>query len=273
MNNFIFSSVLIVCLIFGNLFANNSDQIIQTFYKNPGFTQLVEATGHISSYLSQTKDRKDREHLLNIATIFVGQAIKEHPNYLKELNQGFSSLTFYEKAVLLRGIRSADIGHDLLKNISDKKLKQIVFSTRLKKVSEIKNLPVREPGDLDLIWGSYFATGDSDYIKKIIRVINHDKMALFHGYELINREHNAAFLSELTGKRISPDKGDLNFAINVKRLWKPGYKNRVLVVKSALWSLEANCNQDPEVRRIRDEVIMNNPELDYWKRIDKIING
>jgi len=242
----------------------------QVYYKNQGYSQLVQATKELTNDLSKVKSPEDKEHALNIASIFMAQVLKGHPEYLANYAQKYSNLSFYEKAVFLKGIRSAGMNHDLLNDIADSKIMGIVNDPNLLTLSNLNHLQVKDAGDLDYLWGSYFATGNKGYIRQIVEVLNKDDEILFIAYEWINRLKLQEMLSSM-GKNMPADFSDLEKHIEMQSVKRKNYRTQVSIYLAALWSLDANAAQDPTIGQVIQGIIKNDPSLDYWKKINKTL--
>ena len=206
-----------------------------------------------------------------MAGVFVGQVIRSHPEYLNRYLQNYASLSMCQKAVLLRGIRVAGRDHEVLKTIEDPKLRKLVFVGDVTSFEGLQNFHIKQPEDLDLLWVSFFATGERTYLRQIIKFLDLDDEVLFFGYELINRREVAKRVSQLTGKHVPPNTKDLYQHFEKRDRESPGFKNRAFTVSAALWSLESNAKQDQVVRKIAGEITTGEPRLDYWKRINRML--
>ncbi|MEI6242829.1 MAG: hypothetical protein WCP39_05425 [Chlamydiota bacterium] len=268
--NKLISSILFFgwCLSLGA--AEEQGSLIQTYYKNQSYPHLSQINKESSNYLSEEKDQNDKQHVLNVATIFMAQVLKNHPEYLNQYVQNFSNLSFYEKAVFLRGIRSAGMDHALLHNLSDKKLQELVNDPNLLALSQLQ---VKQAGDLDYLWASFFATGDETYILQIIKILNRDDELLFLAYEWINREQVAQIRSSLEGTTTPPDYSDLKKIIEKQSSKRKDYQTQFLISLTALKSLEDSSTQDPNVGDIIKKIIENDPSLDYFKRINAALGN
>jgi len=244
----------------------------QVYYKNQGYPQLVQANKDLANSLSQEINQDDKKRYLDIATFFIAQVLKKHPDYIAMYAKNFSMLSFYEKAIFLRGIRSAGIKHELLSSISDKKMMELVNDPDLITLSDLSHLQPKEGGDLDFFWVSFFATGDEIYIRKIVEILNRDDEILFVAYEWLNREQMAEMLSSL-GEKTSPNYSDLQKHIEMQSKKRKDYRSQVSIGVAALWSLDANARQDPTIAQIIQKIIKDDPSLDYWKKITKALKS
>jgi len=250
----------------------------QVYYKNQGYSQLVEANkemamDHDKLAYDKLIDQENKQHCLDLSTFFVAHVLKEHPEYLTKYAQDFAKLSFYEKAIFLRGIRSAGMEHDLLNNISDKKLEKIVNDPALLTLEKSHPSQVKNCDELDYLWVSFFSTGNETYIRQILKVLNRDDELLLLAYEWINRGYIADLLSGLEGKEVPPDYADLNGIIQMKSKEKKDYLLQFLISQAAFWSLEANAKQDPTIHQLIQKIIKSKPALDYWKKINTALGN
>jgi len=251
-----------------------SPDFIQDYYKNQGYSQFVEAIKAMAYSLSDQINQKDvkqedLEHSLNLSTVYIAHILKQYPNYLAEYEKDFSNLSFYEKALFLRGIRSTSMKHDLLNNISDKELERIVNDRNVPMLSSLNHFQVKDGGDIDYLWASFFATGNEAYIRQIIdEILNKDDEMLFwayNAYQWFYQKKGTTSLLDLLEK-----KEEFHQAMKMKEEKNKDYPIQVTIIYSALWSLDANARQDPTIWRIIQKIIKNEPSLDYWKKINKI---
>jgi hypothetical protein len=237
--------------------------LCQTFYKNQEYSQLVKTLKE-NSFFSDTLEKQKRDVLLIIETVFMAQALKEHPEFLPLLARDFSMMTLHEKAVFLRGVRLAKMDLDLLKNISDKELNQMVYDDA--NLPNLNNLAVKQPLDLDLLWTSFFATGKEGYIRRIVEVLNSDDTLLLLAYHWDSR----CKMIEKCKNRKQP----LLFDDLEKRLQEYQKKRKEAqvqfsIILAAYWSLEVNAKQDRTIEEILKKITKNEPSLDYWQKINK----
>jgi len=264
-------SILFLSWIFTFCALEAAGPSFQVYYKNQGYTQLVEANKESSKALKKIKDQGDREHVLNLATIFMAQVLNEHPDYLDRYAQNFSKLSFYEKAIFLRGICSAEMDHHLLETISDRKLKKLVNDPNLILLSTLDDLQVRESGDLDYLWSSFFATGNETYIQQMIEIVNRDDELLLLAYEWINRKQLSGILSSM-GIESPPDYSDLQEHIEMRSRDEKDYPIQFSISAAAFWSLNSNSAQDPTIKEVILGIVQADPSLDFWKKIDTAIH-
>jgi len=246
------------------------EPLSQVYYKNQGYTQLVEANKESSKALKKIENQGDREHVLNLATIFMAQVLNEHPDYLDRYAQNFTELSFYERAIFLRGILSAGLDHELLETISDDKLRRIVNDPNFIFLPDLSPLEVKEGGDLDYLWSSFFATGNETYIQQIIEIVNRDDELLLLAYEWINREQVAGLLASM-GIESPPDYSDLIEHIEMRSREEKDYLIQFSISLAALWSLNSNSSQDPTIKEVILGIVQADPSLDFWKKIETAI--
>jgi hypothetical protein len=250
--------------------AEETRPLIQTYYKDQSYSLLVQINKEESKYLNEEKNQDDKQHVLNVATIFMAQVLKNHPKYMDQYSRNFFNLSFYEKAIFLRGIRSTGMNHYLLYNLTDKNLQELVKDPNLITLSHMQ---VKQAGDLDYLWASFFATGNEIYIRQIIEILNREDDLLLLAYEWINREQVAQIQSSLEGKSTPPDYSDLKKIIEMQSSKQKDYQTQFLISLAALRSLEGFSMQDPTLSEIIQNIIENNPELDFFKKINAALGN
>ena len=136
----------------------------------------------------------------------------------------------------------------------------------LRSKSPIKQIQVNEGGDLDDVWEAYFATNNKAYMQQILMILNQDQRVLYYANEYLKRQYIADYSSQ-NGKVAEAQFDDLKK--NLARIDKTeqGFANRVLIAITALWSMESYSNDNPQVKSEIAEIIRQNPNLNYWKKI------
>jgi hypothetical protein len=128
--------------------------------------------------------------------------------------------------------------------------------------------------NLDDLWEDYIATKNSDDLLKMIKFINNnDDFILFASYELVNRK----VLNDIaqTANKKPPFTFDDIFDSIDKRY--PKNKNEikahVVTVAAAIWSMQSNQKEHPQTNQAVKKIMQQHPELDYWKRIHKLLKN
>lgn len=138
--------------------------------------------------------------------------------------------------------------------------------------NSIKRIQVNEGGDLDDVWEAYFATNNKAYIQQILMILNQDERVLYYANEYLKRQYMADYSSQ-KGKVAEAQFDDLKKNLDRINQTEKGFANRVLIAIAALWSLESYSNDNQQVRREIAEMIKQNPNLDYWKKINSEKNS
>ena len=134
-----------------------------------------------------------------------------------------------------------------------------------------QQIQVRNSTDLDRIWQAYFANPDQAYVQQILEIITQDEKTMFLAYEYLNRHVNASFLSNLQKKKVEPNLDDLKKTIGILEKESPGFNDRLSIVTAAMWSLDNNVRNNPQVRADFVAVLKENQHLDYGKKINKTL--
>lgn len=267
MNRSIFPLLLSISILISSV-TNANLPSYQTYYSNQEYSQFLQASKELANDLKCTnKEGEDKQHVLNFATIFIAHVLKKHPEYVAQYAQNYPQLSFYEKATFLRGMRSAGIDHDLLASIQDNKLIAIVNDPNLLALSALNDFQIKEAGDLDYLWTSFFATGNEAYMHQIIQTLNKDDEILLTAYEWINRQKISEMLASM-GQHRPPNYSHLQKYIDMQAKKRKDYLAQFYISLAALWSLEANAQQDPAIRQVIQKIIKTDPSLDYWKKIN-----
>lgn len=124
---------------------------------------------------------------------------------------------------------------------------------------------------MDLVWQAYFDNPNRAYIQQFLEIINQNDKVMFTSYEYLNRMHNADMLSRLQGKTVEPNLSDLISAIQESEKKEPGFSIRVSIVTAAMWSMDSNVKNHPQVKEDFLYILKSNPNLDYGKKINKML--
>ena len=135
----------------------------------------------------------------------------------------------------------------------------------------LKHIQVKQASDLDRIWKQYFRCRDKAYIQQLLEVVNEDQGVMIIAYEYLNREFNANLRSRQEGKQVPPNVDDLNTLVKEREKEVPGFSKRVGIVAAAIWSLDSNVGQYPQVREDVQAIIKLHPDLDHGKKIKAML--
>ncbi len=128
--------------------------------------------------------------------------------------------------------------------------------------------------NLDDLWKDYFATKNSNDLLKMIKFINNNNdFILFASYEMVNRKV-LNDIAQAANKKPPFTFDDIFNSID-KRY--PKNKNEikahVMTVAAAIWSMQSNQKQYPQVNQAVKKIMQQHPELDYWKRIHRFLKS
>ena|SRR5688572_15143924 len=128
------------------------------------------------------------------------------------------------------------------------------------------------PANLDQLWKAYDASRDDRYLLKIIQYVNDNDFILIAAYEIVNRQ----YLCDISTKLGKPSDCLSNDDIieSIKKQYPNNSKqmiHKAVVVSAALWSLESNRHQDKTIDKKIKQIFDKNPDLDYWKKINKVL--
>lgn len=238
---------------------------LQTFYQQPSFLKFISLTSDI------IKNQPQAENLL---LVFSTMVIDKHPDYSKRIGENFRDYSAQEKQLLYKALIATNNQSTI--NFINKSYQYKIDAVPQYTAEEINTLKINDnPENLDRLWTAYFATGDNKYLLNILQYINSDDFILISAYEIVNRKYLCHSLTDLK-KREACQKGISYTDIreNIKKRYPNDFKRmlyKVVVVASALWSLESNRHQDDLIDKQIKQMIDQNPELNYWKKIDSIL--
>lgn|SRR3990167_611763 len=240
-----------------------AEQELQTFYHHPDFSNFIRITSVIVNNYPKRSDL-----LLTFSTMVVDA----HPDYLKKISEGFSKYSSKEKQLLFSTL-IATANSDVLSKVDQNN----VIKTPPKYTSKtIKELKINDdPDNLDRAWAAYFATGNNEYLQKIIQYINADDFILIASYELVNRKYLCQFINHLNNSSCQNQSNEDIVNSIKKRYPKDAEKmlNKTAVVASSLWSLESNRRQDKFIDNEIQNIMNGNKNLDYWKKINNALKN
>lgn len=207
------------------------DKKLQVFYQQPNYSDLIYITSEV------TKENDDM-YTFSMMQIFTALAIDSHPEYIQEIVDNFSKYSDKEKYLLYMSLSSAD---------QEKAITQINTKYKYKKpikknfkVSSVKKLESNTSEQIDIIWAAYYATGQNLYLEKILTFLSENTL---------DASANFKFYDIQPGQQVS------------------GSQTINPVVSAALWSLESNRKNVPEIDKTVDALIQKNPQWDYRKRM------
>lgn len=107
---------------------------------------------------------------------FLSHVIAENPERLSEWFPPDDRIFRDERAVYYRALWQADVAEAkaILDDVQERgpdELVEQLLQMRHSSPRPILEWPVRSPGDLDVLWGAFSATGDVRYIESIISVV------------------------------------------------------------------------------------------------------
>lgn len=134
-----------------------------------------------------------------------------------------------------------------------------------------RQIQVNDASDLDRLWENYFYTRDRTYLRAILETISQDPTTMIIGFEYLNRIMIANVESTLTKKVVEPDFSDIIASIGELEKTMPDILSRVSIVTAALWSMESNISQYPQVNEDFKTILQAEPHLNYRKSIQAML--
>lgn len=236
----------------------------QQFYKNPSYSKIVKANKEFITQINSSSDLGDKKHFLNMAGIFMAHIFKSHTDLLSQYAADFKTLSFYEKANFLNGLRIAEIDHTLLHQISDSRLNAILSSPVT--LSELEKFSITDADHLDYLWSSYFATGHAVYIERILEVLQWDDEMLLLANECVEiiklSNCPSGFEKELSDRQSQVQRKSEKLSKE-----KHDFSKRLPLMASAIWSLQINEAQDLALRQIIEDIFQQKTFLNYKVKI------
>lgn len=253
--------VILCLLVLSNLSAS-TDSFIHSLYKDPSHSNFVELS-HSWNDIHIKSDNQDALHALNLMGIFIGHALTLYPEYVSSYIDSFETLLFNEQLGLLKGLQFANTKHPLLEQIENPKYQPFFSNSPAIEISKLKTHDPQIADELDYLWVSFFATGDPQYIQKILEFINSNPKALFYAFVTLNQE-----LFDSFPKKLQKIEQNLQNAFRQDKEFIHDY----LMISTGLWSLDSNMTQDETIKTIVKELINENPNLNYLAKLGKMLS-
>lgn len=197
--------------------------------------------------------------------------LDKHSDYANKIVNSFASLSDKEKQLLFTSLVATNNTEVMnqLKESYDYKKPAVDFHTP----KTLKNVAINDnPAVIDGLWAAYSATGDDAYLITILKYINADNEILIYGYEILNRQQlNQLVQMDGFSKDAFPSKEvkgwfDKRYGKNSKKMFI-----KAVVVSVAIRSFDSYRDRDKTVASKYDKIIKQNPNLDYWKKINRAI--
>jgi hypothetical protein len=218
------------------------------FYQNPS----PEAAYHLlqTGQIDQVAE-VDKPFVLDLATTFIAQIIKVHPDYAEAFARDFSQLSAAEQEIFLQAF--AMIG------IQDPRV-QGNGNYQILPLSRLDHLEFKTGHDFDLMVVSFLATGDEVFLRQPMAFLNSDPELLFFAYEWNNRQALSKLLEELTGQSKLPDENEF---LDILKEW-PNEKQVQFTLKLTAWKcLDFIRGEDPTAEEKISQLGKTDPLLDY----------
>lgn len=238
------------------------------FYKDPSFSNFIE---QLKQYEKASNDLKN-EHINFLAKIFAAFAIEKNPNFIDNISKEFgtysSNMQYFIANALMASKNTKALTKVLESSNNERPKLDVLFTTDM-----LTEMSIEAADDLDITWQSFAATGDKKYVEKILKFIYEDEFLLALGYEFRNRMAISQTLESVMKKEQKPDIKDILESIQSKY---PDNANdmmyRVVVIDTALWSLSSIKKQDPNVKKICEDFLLEHPGLNYQEKTDKALD-
>jgi hypothetical protein len=220
------------------------------FYQNPS-PEAVYQWLDKKGFNQATENDLPRTSLL--ATTFIAQVIKAHPNYTETFARDFPRFSSMEKAFFSQAFSTAGIQDPSLQG---DEISPIVS------LSELDHLEFKSSDDFDLMCVSFIATGDELFLSQLMAFLNTDPefLPLAHEFrQLLDKNENELTLD------------DIKFVETIKSWSKE--KQELFILKLTAWKcLDFIKAEDPSAEEKISQLCKNNPKLDYQGTLTKLLN-
>lgn len=227
------------------------------FYQNPSPEAVYQ---WLQIHKVEQTQQEDLPFVSSLATTFIAQVIKVHPDYTESFIQGLPRFSAMEKSIFSQAFSIVGIQNPSLQGTE---VSQAIS------LSELDHLEFKSGHDFDLMIVSFLATGDELFLSQPMAFLSSDPELLFFTYEWNNRQFLAKVLEKLTGQSELPDEAEF---LDVLHSW-PKEKQELFVLKLAAWKcLEFIKGEDPTAEEKISQLCKNNPRLDYQGTLTKLLN-
>ncbi len=227
------------------------------FYQNPSPEAAYQWLQ--KQEISRAK-QEDWPFVSSLATTFIAQVIKAHPDYTESFTRDLPRFSAMEKSIFLQAFSTAGIQNPSLQG---NEISQTVS------LSELDHLEFKSGHDFDLMIVSFLATGNELFLSQPMAFLNSDPELLFFAYEWNNRQMLTKLLKELTGRAELPDEAE--FLDNISS-W-PKKKQMLFALKLTAWKcLDFIKTLDPTAEEKISQLCKNNPKLDYQGTLRILLN-
>jgi len=152
---------------------NELSEFVMHFYEKPEPDKLVSAIFSLSHYKDLDKDVIE---LSNIISMFAA-ALNLHPDQLESYIELAMQLSDNHRLIVWQSLWLSNLlqAHSFLKarmRIGDSMEQSVIKMMFDRQAVDLKQAIVAGPASLDLLWGAFFASGDAEYVKKIVEVLS-----------------------------------------------------------------------------------------------------
>ena len=202
---------------------------------------------------------KNRPFALSLATTFIAQVVKTHPDYIERFAQDFPHFSPLKKSIFQRAFSLAEI--------KDTRIPENETSP-IMPLSELNHLEFKSGDDFDLMIVSFLATGNELFLSQPMAFLNSDPELLFFAYEWNNRKFLSKLLKELTGQTKLPDEAEFQDTLDS---W-PQQKKVQFSLRLVAWHcLDIIKGEDPTAEKKISELCKNDPRIDYQGTLTNLL--
>lgn len=149
-----------------------ADNEIETFYKDPSYTHFIESSERFD-YLKTTQD----PYLVSKLLFYTTLVLHKHPEFGEKIVNDFNSFNAHQKSMFYQGLIIAGLtieANQITQKYQFEAKPNANYSlNRIKNIQFLDKIETRDELDfqaaiMDFCWVSYFATGDEQYIAKLV---------------------------------------------------------------------------------------------------------
>lgn len=166
--------------------------------------------------------------------------------------KNFSDFPLNKKTVYLRAIQSVGLEHELLTHLLDKELEEKVSSSPLLSLSGLNPLLIKQGNEIDYLWVSFFATGQTSYIRQVLENLNRDDRLLKLADDLGDKE-SETYIENFINAFLSLSEGD---------------QLQFLIASHALFTMTIYARADQHLEKTIQEMIKEEDSLNFLKKIN-----
>ncbi len=247
-----YKAILLICMC--SFLITTIASANDMYYEDKNLQGYIDSINEIKAPLDP--------HTEKIIVIQMTFMLDAYPEIYKELLNNINNVPEHLRPAIIQGIVNVK-GKDIETNKNYKLLPQQL-------IAEINSFRYRLPSDneenmvintdsTDYLWAALDATGNKDYVQKIITFLSQIPLkSRVLGEEVKNRANLDKAWFELTGSQ-GKEVQNLVSQLTLEERYE------VATYQIISWSLESSSTNHPKIKVMVDSIFNANPELNFYK--------